>query len=118
MSNLLLQAFDAPVRPEIQQVNVGDSVTLFYKVNVGTKNERAQMVRGLVIAKGGRGNNAFITIRRIAPGGVGVELTYRANSPRIENVEIQRSGKVRRAKLYYMRGRTGKSARLREKTSF
>lgn len=115
MSDLLLKAFDTPINEDIPAVSIGDSVTVYYKVNVGQKNERTQMVRGLVIAKSGSGNNESFTVRRIAPGGVGVELTLLRRSPRIERIKIQRHAHVRRAKLYYMRERTGKSARLREK---
>ena len=115
MSDLLLKTFDAPDNESLPDVKIGDSVTVYVKVNVGEKNERVQMVRGLVTAKGGNGNNEHFTVRRIAPGGVGVELTFLVRSPRIQEIEIQRSAHIRRAKLYYMRDRTGKSARLREK---
>ena len=115
MSDLLLQAFDEEVKESLPDVNIGDSVIVYAKVNVGQKNERTQMVRGLVIAKGGHSNNEHFTVRRIAPGGIGVELTYLLRSPRIESITVQRHAHVRRAKLYYMRDLTGKSARLREK---
>ncbi len=115
MSDVLMKAFDAPTREDLPEIRIGDSVTVYVKVNVGQKNERVQMVRGLVIAKGGYNNNEHFTVRRIAPGGIGVELTYLVRSPRIESIKVQRHAHVRRAKLYYMRGRTGKSARLKEK---
>ncbi len=115
MSDLLLKTFDNAEREDLPQLRIGDSVTVFVKVNVGEKNERTQMVRGLLIAKGGHANNEWFTVRRIAPGGIGVELTYRTRSPRIESIDVQRHSHVRRAKLYYMRDRTGKSTRLREK---
>lgn len=115
MSDLLMKAFDAPAQENLPIIRTGDSVTVNVKVNVGQKNERVQMVRGLVIAKGGQNNNEHFTVRRIAPGGIGVELTYLLRSPRIESIKVQRHAHVRRAKLYYMRGRTGKSARLKEK---
>ena len=116
MSDLLLKTFDAPARDDLPRLRIGDSVIVYVKVNVGQKNERTQMVRGLIIAKGGKDdNNEWFTVRRIAPGGVGVELTYRTRSPRIVEIKVQRHAHVRRAKLYYMRDRTGKSARLREK---
>jgi large subunit ribosomal protein L19 len=118
MSDLLLQAFDAPVRDDLPQIEIGDSVTVYVKVNVGEKNERTQMVRGLIIAMGGEGNNKHFTVRRIAPGGIGVELTYLLRSPRIESIKINRRAHVRRAKLYYMRDRRGKSARLRERRTY
>lgn len=115
MSDLLLKAFEAPLNENLPEVNIGDSVTVYYKVNVGQKNERTQMVRGLVIAKSGSGNTESFTVRRIAPGGIGVELTFLRRSPRIEDLKVQRGSHVRRAKLYFMRNRTGKAARLREK---
>jgi large subunit ribosomal protein L19 len=115
MSDLLLSTFDAPKRDDLPELRSGDSVTVYVKVNVGQKNERTQMVRGLVIAHGGANNNEWFTVRRIAPGGIGVELTYLLRSPRITEIKVQRHSHVRRAKLYYMRERTGKSARLREK---
>ena len=115
MSDLLLTAFDTPAREDLPQLRPGDSVTVYAKVNVGQKNERTQMVRGMIIAMGGHDNNEWFTVRRIAPGGIGVELTYRTRSPRIERIEVQRHSHVRRAKLYYMRDRTGKGTRLREK---
>jgi large subunit ribosomal protein L19 len=115
MSDLLLKTFDSPINESLPEVNIGDSVTVYYRINVGQKNARTQMVRGLVIAKSGSGNAETFTVRRIAPGGVGVELTLPRRSPRIESIQVQRGSHVRRAKLYYMRGRTGKAARLREK---
>ncbi len=115
MSDQLLRTFDAPVREDLPELKPGDSVTVYVKVNVGQKNERIQMVRGLIIAMGGHDNNAWFTVRRIAPGGIGVEITYRIRSPRIESIEVQRHSHVRRSKLYYMRDRTGKSTRLKEK---
>jgi large subunit ribosomal protein L19 len=115
MSDLLLQAFDAPVNENLPRLRVGDSVTVYVRVNAGEKNERTQMIRGLIIRMGGGSNNESFTVRRIAPGGIGVELTFLARSPRIERIEVQRHAHVRRAKLYFMRERSGKSARLREK---
>lgn len=115
MSDLLLRSLEAPTRSDLPVVSVGDSVTLFVRVGVGEKNERSQMIRGMIIRKSGSGNTASFTVRRIAAGGIGVEMTFLERSPRIESIEVQRSGHVRRAKLYYMRERRGKSARLREK---
>lgn len=115
MSDLLLQAFEAPVNEKLPRLRVGDSVTVYVRINVGDKNERTQMIRGMIIRMSGGSNNESFTVRRIAPGGVGVELTYLTRSPRIERIEIQRHAHVRRAKLYFMRERSGKSARLREK---
>lgn len=115
MSDQLLATFNEAVREDIPDVSIGDNVAVYVTVNAGQKNERVQMVRGLVIAKGGQGNSEHFTVRRIAPGGIGVELTYMTRSPRIKDIKIQRHAHVARAKLYYMRDRMGKSARLKER---
>lgn len=118
MSDLLLKAFDNPVNENVPEtLSVGDSVTVYVRVVEG-RRERVQMIRGLVIRIQGKGINRNFTVRRVASNGVGVELTYLLRSPRIEKIEIHRSGHVRRSKLYYMRNRTGKSARLREKRNY
>ncbi len=87
---------------------VGDSVKVHTKVKEGDK-ERVQIFAGIVIARKGRGLNASFTVRRISYG-EGVERIFPLNSPRIEKVEIERQGQVRRAKLFYLRGRKGKEA--------
>ncbi len=92
---------------------VGDSVKVFVKIKEGEK-ERVQAFAGTVIARdNGKGNTATFTVRRISFG-VGVEKVFPVNSPYIDRVEVERSAKVRRAKLYYLRELTGKKARLRE----
>ncbi len=118
MSDLLLKTFDNDTPESFPDVQVGDSVTVYLKINVGERNERVQMVRGTVIRLRGSGNNCSFTVRRIAANGVGVERTFLLNSPRIEKIEIHRRAHVRRAQLYYLRNRTGKSARLKEKRTF
>lgn len=118
MSDLLLKAFDKEKNSDLPEVSVGDSVTVYVRINVGDKNERVQMVRGTIIRKRNEGNNANFTVRRIASNGVGVERTFLASSPRIEKIEIQSHGHVRRARLYYLRDRTGKATRLRAKRTF
>ena len=115
MSDLLLRTFDQEPDEALPELRVGDSVTVHLRVNVGERNERTQVVRGTVIRLRNSGNNRNFTVRRIAANGVGVERTFLLNSPRIEKVEIHRHAYVRRAQLYYLRDRTGKSARLREK---
>jgi large subunit ribosomal protein L19 len=77
--------------------------------------ERVQVVQGIVIRVRGSGINKTFTVRRIAAHGVGVERTFMVHSPRVEKIEVMRKAHVRRAKLYFMRERSGKSARLREK---
>lgn len=92
---------------------VGDSVKVFVRIKEGEK-ERVQAFAGTVIARdGGLGNAGTFTVRRISFG-VGVEKVFPVNSPYIDRVEVERSARVRRAKLYYLRKLTGKKARLRE----
>jgi len=91
----------------------GDSVRVHVKVIEGEK-ERVQIFEGIVIRKRGEGARATFTVRRVSYG-VGVERTFPLHSPRVERVQVMKSGHVRRSKLYYLRERTGKAARLREK---
>src|SRR5216117_1006190 len=91
----------------------GDTVKVFVKVVEGEK-ERLQAFEGVVIRKRGEGARASFTVRRISYG-VGVERTFPLHSPRIERVEVVRRSRVRRSKLYYLRGLAGKAARLKEK---
>jgi len=91
----------------------GDTVRVHAKVVEGEK-ERVQIFEGVVIRKRGEGARASFTVRRVSYG-VGVERTFPIHSPRIERVQVMKSGHVRRSKLYYLRERTGKAARLREK---
>lgn len=115
MSDLLLKAFDAEINEDLPELSVGDNVTIHLRINVGQRNERIQLVRGVIIRKRNGGNNENFTVRRIAANGIGVERTFLVNSPRIEKIEIHRHAHIRRAQLYYLRERTGKSARLRER---
>lgn len=118
MSDLLLKTFDNEKIAAIPELAVGDDVTVHVRINVGERNERTQIVRGTIIRLRKSGNNANFTVRRIASNGIGVERTFLLNSPRIEDVEVHRHAIVRRSKLYYMRDRRGKSARLRERRIF
>lgn len=118
MSDLLLKSFDAEEKASMPELRVGDNITVRLRINVGERNERVQLVRGIVIRLRKSGNNRNFTVRRIASNGIGVERTFLLHSPRIEGIEVHRHAHVRRAQLYYLRGRTGKSARLREKRSF
>lgn len=92
----------------------GDTVNVHVRIVEGNR-ERIQVFQGVVIAIEGSGINSTFTVRRIAAHGIGVERKFLYHSPRIDKVEVVRHAKVRRAKLYYLRGRTGKSARLKEK---
>jgi len=104
---------NAKRNPRIPELAPGDTVRVFTKVIEGGK-ERIQPFQGVVIKLQGGGIGATFTVRRIAYG-VGVERTFPLYSPRVERVEITRHGKVRRAKLYYLRGRSGKAARIKER---
>src|SRR6186997_833121 len=91
----------------------GDNITVNYKILEGNK-ERIQSFKGDVIKRQGSGATASFTVRKISDG-VGVERLFPLYSPNIESIEVNKSGRVRRAKLYYLRSRSGKSARIREK---
>src|SRR5262245_53955503 len=97
-------------RPE---VSPGDTVNVHVRIVEGNR-ERVQVFQGIVIAVEGSGINKTFTVRRIAAHGVGVERKFLYHSPRLDKIEVIRQARVRRAKLYYLRGRTGKSARLKE----
>lgn len=114
MSDLLLKTFEVPENENLPQLRVGDNVTVHLRIVEG-KRERIQLVRGTIIRLRNSGNQANFTVRRIASNGIGVERSFLLRSPLIEKVEIHRNSHVRRAQLYFLRGRTGKSARLREK---
>lgn len=103
--------------PNIATFNAGDTVRVSLRVVEGTR-ERIQVFEGVVIAqhRGGPGDRTF-TVRRIAVHNIGVERTFLLYSPRIEKLEVVRHGKVRRAKLYYLRNLRGKAARIKEKAT-
>ena len=98
---------------EVTPVKVGDTVRMHVKVKEGSR-ERIQVFEGTVIAKKHGGITETITVRRISYG-VGVEKVFPVHSPSIDKIEVVRSGAVRRAKLYYLRGRVGKGAKVKEK---
>ena len=101
------------VKAEVPEIRVGDTVRVHIKVTEGTK-ERIQVFEGTVIAKTHGGVNETFTVRRISYG-VGVEKVFPVHSPNVVKVETVRKGKVRRAKLYYLRDRVGKAAKVKEK---
>lgn len=115
MNQALLDKIEAEqVRKDIAPFNVGDTVRVHTKVVEGDK-ERIQIFSGVVMARRGHGLNRTFTVRRISYG-EGVERVFPVNSPRIDKIEVERHGQVRRAKLTYLRGRVGKGATLvREK---
>jgi large subunit ribosomal protein L19 len=110
---LLKHVEDATLRKERIQFDIGDQVEVHLRIMEGEK-ERIQIYSGTVIARRGGGSRATFTVRRIVQG-EGVERTFPLHSPRIAGVEVKRSGRVRRAKLYYLRQRVGKSTKLRER---
>jgi len=122
MSNDLLRSVneeqvkqELAIQSDLPELRVGDDVQVHFRIVEGER-ERIQLVRGVVMRiRKGAGANASFTVRRIAAHGVGVERTFPTHSPRVEKIEVLRHAHVRRAKLYYLRGRQGKAARLKEK---
>jgi large subunit ribosomal protein L19 len=108
------RALEAPVNPNIPDLRPGDSVSVHVLIKEGNR-ERVQEFKGTIIRMRRGGNNANFTVRRIASHGIGVERSFLLRSPRIIKVEVQRQAHVRRAQLYFLRERTGKRARLKEK---
>lgn len=112
--NQIIQDIEAPyLKKNLPQLDVGDTVKVFFKIKEGGK-ERTQGYEGVVIKKGGHGVNQTITVRRVFQG-VGIERVFLIHSPRVEKITVQRKGHVRRAKLYYLRKRSGKATRIKEK---
>ena len=100
------------LRADALEFNVGDTVKVYGKIKEGNR-ERIQVFEGTVLKKQGTGVRATFTVRKIS-NGVGVEKTWPLHSPNVEKVEVVRKGKVRRAKLYYLRDRIGKAAKVKE----
>ena len=110
---LMKQFSQKYMKEDVPEVNVGDTVRVHIRVKEGSR-ERIQVFEGTVIAKKHGGIEESFTVRRISYG-VGVEKTFPVHSPNVAKFEVVRSGKVRRAKLYYLRGRVGKAAKVAEK---
>jgi len=104
------------IRTDLPNFNIGDTVKVHFKVKEGNR-ERIQVFEGTVIKKRGGSVTETFTVRKIASG-VGVERVFPVNSPKIEKIEISRHGKVRRAKLYYLRDRVGKATKVKEKITY
>ena len=111
--NLIDQIEGEQLRSDIPEFSPGDTVVVQVKVREGTR-ERLQAFEGVVIAKKNRGLNSAFTVRKISHG-EGVERVFQTHSSMIDNISVKRSGKVRKAKLYYLRGLTGRAARIKEK---
>ena len=110
----LMKAFtDKYMKEEAPSANVGDTVRVHVRVKEGNR-ERIQVFEGTVIAKKHGGIEESITVRRVSYG-VGVEQAFALHAPAVEKIELVRKGKVRRAKLYYLRGRVGKAAKIKER---
>lgn len=114
MTHPIIQAFEKEQIVRTVDAVPGDSVEVFCKIVEGEK-ERIQIFAGIVIATRGSGVNKYITVRKVIAG-EGVERMFPVQSPRIDKIEIKRRGRVKRAKLYYLRDRVGKATRLREET--
>ncbi|MBX3074840.1 50S ribosomal protein L19 [Candidatus Obscuribacterales bacterium] len=113
--NQIIQDIESPyIKQDLPELNVGDTVKVFVKIIEGGK-ERTQGYEGVIIKRRGSGVGKTITVRRVFQG-IGIERVFPVNSPRIEKIKVQRRGHVRRAKLYYLRERTGKATRIKEKT--
>ena len=110
----LIKAVEAPVNENVPEIRSGDMVRVFVRIKEGS-SERTQEFKGTVIRNRNSGNNANFTVRRIASNGVGVERTFLLRSPRLEKVHVERHSHVRRANLYFLRERTGKRSRLKQK---
>jgi large subunit ribosomal protein L19 len=114
MSKNIIEQIEAEqVRRDIPDFGAGDTIIVRVKVREGTR-ERLQAFEGVVIGKKNRGLNSAFTVRKISHG-VGVERSFQTHSPLIDGVEVKRRGDVRQAKLYYLRERSGRSARIKEK---
>lgn len=103
------------LKSDLPELNPGDTVKVMVRIREGNK-ERLQGYEGVIIKMAGAGVSKTVTVRRVFQG-VGVERVFLLHSPKVESIKVLRRGDVRRAKLYYLRSRTGKAARIREKTS-
>ena len=112
MNDIIKNIEAQQLKAEVPAFNVGDTVKVYGKIKEGNR-ERIQVFEGTVIKKQGGSNRATFTVRKLS-NGVGVEKTWPLHSPNVEKVEIVRKGKVRRAKLYYLRDRVGKAAKVKE----
>jgi len=111
--NIVEELENEQLKESVPELRPGDTVRVHAKVVEGTR-ERVQVFEGLVIRVTGGGLRRNVTVRRVAHG-VGVERTFLVHSPRIDKIEVMRHGQVRQARLYYLRGRTGRAARIKER---
>ena len=113
MSSIISEIEAEQLRDVVPEFSVGDTVVVRVKVREGSR-ERLQSFEGVVIARRNRGLNSSFTVRKISHG-EGVERVFQTHSPQIQDMTVKRRGAVRRAKLYYLRGRSGNAAKIREK---
>ncbi len=111
--DILSQITQEQIRTDLPALEIGDTVKVYVKVKEGNR-ERIQMFEGTIIKKNHGGIQETFTVRRVSYG-VGVERTFPLNTPKIDHIDVVRHGKVRRAKLYYLRDRVGKAAKVKEK---
>ena len=112
MNEIIKKIEDAQLKESVPEFHVGDTVRVPGKIKEGNR-ERIQIFEGVVLKRQGGGNRETFTVRKTS-GGIGVEKTWPLHSPNVEDIEVVRRGKVRRAKLNYLRERSGKSAKVRE----
>ena len=113
MSSIISEIEAEQLRDVVPEFSIGDTVVVRVKVTEGSR-ERLQSFEGVVIARRNRGLNSSFTVRKISHG-EGVERVFQTHSPQIQDMTVKRRGAVRRAKLYYLRGRSGNAAKIREK---
>jgi large subunit ribosomal protein L19 len=113
MADILLEVEKPTLKTDLPAFAPGDTVRVHVKVREGEK-ERIQIFAGVVIARRGGGSRETFTVRKVSSG-IGVERVFPLHSPVVDRIEVERKGSVRRAKLYYLRGRKGKAARIDEK---
>ena len=111
-SEIIKSIEEEQLKAEVPEFHVGDTVKVYGRIKEGNR-ERIQVFEGIVLKRQGGSNRETFTVRKFS-NGVGVEKTWPLHSPNVEKIEVVRFGKVRRAKLFYLRGRTGKSAKVKE----
>lgn len=114
-TDLMKQIEQGYLKADLPEINPGDTVKVMVRIREGNK-ERLQGYEGVIIKLAGAGVSKTVTVRRVFQG-VGVERVFLIHSPKVDSIKVLRHGDVRRAKLYYLRTRTGKAARIREKTT-
>jgi len=113
MANIMDKINSEQCKEEVAEFNIGDTVQVHTKIIEGD-TERIQVFKGIVIARKGSGVQETFTVRKVAFGN-GIERVFPIHSPRVAKIEVERKGKVRRSKLYYLRDKVGKAARVKEK---